>query len=98
MAKAKAATLINRIIGFSYVQFKKSSCLVSLPAILIQINTGNRYSLRHCGCFENEEGRWLRRAPAAVVYRYSPDRKGEHPRAHLAKFRGFLQADGYSGF
>jgi hypothetical protein len=38
------------------------------------------------------------RAPPAVVYRYSPDRKGEHPRAHLAKFRGFLQADGYSGF
>jgi len=36
------------------------------------------------------------RAPPAVVYRYSPDRKGEHPRAHLAKFRGFLQADGYS--
>jgi len=38
------------------------------------------------------------RAPPAVVYRYSPDRKGEHPRAHLAGFRGFLQADGYSGF
>ncbi len=37
-------------------------------------------------------------APPAVVYRYSPDRKGEHPRAQLAKFRGFLQADGYSGF
>jgi transposase len=38
------------------------------------------------------------RAPPAVVYRYSPDRKGVHPRAHLATFRGFLQADGYSGF
>jgi transposase len=37
-------------------------------------------------------------APPAVVYRYSPDRKGEHPRAQLANFRGFLQADGYSGF
>jgi transposase len=37
-------------------------------------------------------------APPAVVYRYSPDRRGEHPRAHLAGFRGFLQADGYSGF
>src|SRR5215207_512097 len=37
-------------------------------------------------------------APPAVVYRYSPDRRGEHPRAHLAAFRGFLQADGYSGF
>lgn len=38
------------------------------------------------------------RAPPAVVYRYSPDRKAEHPRAQLAHFRGFLQADGYSGF
>jgi hypothetical protein len=37
-------------------------------------------------------------APPAVVYRYSPDRRGEHPRAHLAGFRGCLQADGYSGF
>lgn len=38
------------------------------------------------------------RAPPAVVYRYSPDRKAEHPRAQLVHFRGFLQADGYSGF
>jgi transposase len=36
--------------------------------------------------------------PPAVVCRYSPDRKGEHPRIHLAGFRGFLQADGYAGF
>ena len=36
--------------------------------------------------------------PAAVFYRYSPDRKGEHPRAHLSDFRGILQADGYAGF
>jgi transposase len=37
-------------------------------------------------------------APPAVLYRYSPDRKGEHPRAHLRDFRGILQADGYAGF
>ena len=36
--------------------------------------------------------------PPAVWYRYSPDRKGEHPRAHLQRFRGILQADGYAGF
>ena len=36
--------------------------------------------------------------PAAVFYRYTPDRKGEHPRAHLSDFRGILQADGYAGF
>jgi hypothetical protein len=37
-------------------------------------------------------------APPAVWFRYSPDRKGERPCQHLARFRGFLQADGYSGF
>jgi transposase len=34
----------------------------------------------------------------AVLYRYSADRRGEHPRAHLAAFHGVLQADGYAGF
>lgn len=38
------------------------------------------------------------RDPPAVWYRYSPDRKGEHPRAHLQGFCGILQADAYSGF
>jgi transposase len=37
-------------------------------------------------------------AAPAVLYRYSPDRKGEHPRTHLKDFRGILQADGYAGF
>jgi transposase len=36
--------------------------------------------------------------PPAVLYRYSPDRRAEHPKAHLAGFRGVLQADGYAGF
>ena len=36
--------------------------------------------------------------PPAALYRYSPDRKGEHPREHLRTFRGILQADGYAGF
>lgn len=38
------------------------------------------------------------RDPPAVWYRYSPDRKGEHPQAHLERFRGILQADAYGGY
>jgi transposase len=34
----------------------------------------------------------------AVWFAYSPDRKGEHPRQHLRKFQGALQADAYAGF
>lgn len=36
--------------------------------------------------------------PPAVWFAYSPDRKGEHPRQHLERFHGVLQADGYAGF
>jgi len=36
--------------------------------------------------------------PPAVIYRYSPDRKAEHPCAHLKSYSGILQADAYSGF
>jgi transposase len=38
------------------------------------------------------------RAPPAVWYRYSADRQGRHPRAHLGDFAGILQADGYAGY
>lgn len=34
----------------------------------------------------------------AVWFAYSPDRKGEHPKRHLAQFTGTLQADAYAGF
>src|SRR5215208_2534807 len=41
---------------------------------------------------------WSGSMPPAVVFLYAEDRKGEHPAAHLAEFRGILQVDGYSGF
>jgi transposase len=37
-------------------------------------------------------------SPPAVWFAYTPDRKGEHPRAHLSTFTGTLQADAYAGY
>ena len=36
--------------------------------------------------------------PPAALFRYSADRKGEHPRAQLQEFTGVIHADGYTGF
>ena len=38
------------------------------------------------------------KAPPAVWFAYSPNRRGEHPQAHLKSFKGILQADAYGGF
>jgi hypothetical protein len=34
----------------------------------------------------------------AVLFNYSPDRRGEHPEKHLADYSGILQTDAYAGF
>ena len=36
--------------------------------------------------------------PPAALYFYSPDRRGEHPQAHLASWTGLMQADAYAGY
>ena len=36
--------------------------------------------------------------PPAALFHYSRDRRGEHPRAHLASWSGVLQADAYGGY
>jgi hypothetical protein len=45
-----------------------------------------------------DERPWSGTAPPAVIYRYSPDRRGEHAEALLGGCRGFLHADAYAGF
>ena len=37
-------------------------------------------------------------APPAAMFYYSRDRKGEHPRTHLAGFSGIFQADAFDGY
>ena len=41
---------------------------------------------------------WGDQSPAAVWFAYTPNRKGEHPQAHLREFTGTLQADAYAGY
>jgi transposase len=48
--------------------------------------------------YVRDERPWASGVPPAVWYQYSPNRRGEHPRRHLRRFRGVLQADAYSGF
>lgn len=48
--------------------------------------------------YARDERPWRGSAPPAAWYRFSGDRKGQHPKDHLARFRGWMHADGYAGF
>jgi len=48
--------------------------------------------------YARDDRPWHGPDPPAVVYVYSENRQGVHPRTHLAEFTGVVQVDGYSGF
>jgi transposase len=48
--------------------------------------------------YVRDDGPFAGPAPAAAVFHYSRDRRAEHPKAHLAGWRGILQADAYGGY
>lgn len=48
--------------------------------------------------YARDDRPWAGPDPPAVVFHYAPDRTAARPAAHLAGFRGILQADGYAGF
>jgi transposase len=48
--------------------------------------------------YARDDRPWRGLDPPAAVYFYSPDRKAERPAAHLERFTGVLQVDGYPGF
>ncbi len=48
--------------------------------------------------YVRDERPWGGDDPPAAWYRFTVDRKGEHPTKHLASYKGWMHADGYAGF
>jgi transposase len=48
--------------------------------------------------YARDDRPWGGPEPPGVVYHYATDRRGERPAAHLGRFKGVLQVDGYAGF
>lgn len=48
--------------------------------------------------YVRDERPWLGDAPPCAWYRFSVDRKGEHPAKHLNGYKGTIHADGFAGF
>ena len=48
--------------------------------------------------YVRDERPWCGQAPPCAWYQFSVDRKGKHPTAHLAGYKGIVHADGFTGF
>ena len=60
--------------------------------------TRKRTRISRIWCYALDDRPWKGPAPPVVVYLYAPDRRGFHLEAHLGRFQGVLQVDGYAGY
>ena len=67
------------------------------PVSMLAPGTGKTQTAR-LWTYARDERPWGGTAPPAAWYRFSGDRKGQHPKDHLARYRGWMHADGYAGF
>ena len=67
------------------------------PVKLLAPGTGKTATGR-VWTYVRDERPWNGEASPAAWYRFSADRKAEHPKAHLADFAGWMHSDGYAGF
>ena len=67
------------------------------PVAMLAPGTGKTQTARLWACVRDERP-WGSAIPPASWYQFSSDRKGQHPKDHLAKYTGWMHADGYAGF
>jgi len=67
------------------------------PVSMLAPGTGKTQTAR-LWTYARDERPWGGTAPPAGWYRFSGDRKGQHPRDHLARYRDWMHADGYAGY
>ena len=67
------------------------------PVGMLAPGTGRTQTAR-LWTYGRDERPWNGEAPPAAWYRFSADRKGQHPKDHLAGYSGWMHADGYAGF
>ena len=67
------------------------------PVAMLAPGTGKTQTAR-LWAYGRDERPWGSSIPPASWYRFSSDRKGEHPKDHLSKYTGWMHADGYAGF
>jgi transposase len=67
------------------------------PVAMLAPGTGKTQTAR-LWAYGRDERPWGSAIPPASWYRFSSDRKGEHPKDHLSGYTGWMHADGYAGF
>ena len=64
----------------------------------IKMQAKKRCATARIWTYVRDERPWATGDPPAAWYKFSTNREGKHPSGHLANYKGWIHADGYTGF
>jgi len=95
----RAAFLLRPVQQRLFEQMKASARLFADETTAPVLDPGRgRTKTGQIFAYVRDDRPWAGIDPPGAVYLYAPDRKAEHPIAHLGGFAGILQVDGYGGY
>lgn len=66
--------------------------------VKMQVPGAKKTKTARIWAYVRDEKAWAGPSPPCAWYRFTVDRKGEHPVNHLSAYKGWVHADGYAGF
>ena len=95
----KATALLEPLADAIGRHTRQGQALFADDTPVKMLSPGNkRTKTTRVWAYVRDERPWNGPAPPCAWYQFTLDRKGHHPVSHLADYKGWVHADGYSGF
>ena len=95
----KATALLEPLADAIGRHVRQGPALFADDTPVKMLSPGNkRTKTARAWAYVRDERPWNGQAPPCAWYQFTIDRKGDHPVSHLTGYKGWVHADGYSGF
>jgi transposase len=95
----KATALLEPLADAIGRHVRRGPALFADDTPVKMLSPGNkRTKIARAWAYVRDERPWNGQAPPCAWYQLTIDRKGHHPVSHLSGYKGWVHADGYSGF
>ena len=95
----KSTALLEPLADVIAKRGKEGAALFADDTPLKMLAPGNnKTKTARIWAYVRDERPWSGQSPPCAWYKFTVDRKGEHPVKHLLSYQGWVHADGYAGF
>ena len=92
------STTLLEALAEAIGRYVKAGAAIFADDTPIKMQAKKKCATARIWTYVRDERPWASGDPPAAWYEFSNDREGGHPKEHLANYKGWIHADGYTGF